>query len=156
MAILGVSMEGGFKPSAHYDNTSWPLNRGCIAYLPLLRTLLAIHKKSQEPSFWEVLDSCFISICMFASFKNPFAMITSLPKLYFGLRRFILLVKTKKMISMNYGSGTSSWKPWRWVRLDMIGLTRDMYINSNLKTLTKFTDSRRSTEFKDILPWNIS
>ena len=33
------------------------MNRGDIADLPLLRTLLAIHQKSQEPSFWEVIDS---------------------------------------------------------------------------------------------------
>ena len=42
-----------------------------------------------------------------------------------------------------------------WMRLDLILSLRDIYINSNLKSLTKFT-SRRSTEFKDILPWNIS
>ena len=39
------------------DNTSGSLNRGGIADLPLLRTLLAICQKSQEPSFWEVIDS---------------------------------------------------------------------------------------------------
>ena len=39
------------------DNTSGPMNRGGIADLPLLRTLLAIHQKFQEPSFWEVMDS---------------------------------------------------------------------------------------------------
>ena len=38
-------------------NTSGPLSRGGIADLPLLRTLLAIHQKSGEPSFWEVMDS---------------------------------------------------------------------------------------------------
>ena len=38
------------------DSTSGPLNRGGIADLPLLRTPLAIHQKSQEPSFWEVMD----------------------------------------------------------------------------------------------------
>ena len=38
------------------DNTSGPLNRG-IADAPLLRTLLAIHQKSREPSFSEVIDS---------------------------------------------------------------------------------------------------
>ena len=36
------------------DNTSGPLNRGDVADLPLLRTLLAIF---QEPSFWEVMDT---------------------------------------------------------------------------------------------------
>ena len=39
------------------EDTSSPLNRGGIADLPLLRTLLAIRQKSREPSFWEVMDS---------------------------------------------------------------------------------------------------
>ena len=39
------------------DNTSGLFNRGGIADLPLLRTLLAICQKSREPSFWEVMDS---------------------------------------------------------------------------------------------------
>ena len=68
----------------------------------------------------------------------------------------MLLVQTKTVISMNYGSSKSSWKPWRWVGLDLILLMRDIYIISNLNPLTKFTSSRRNTEFKDILPWNIS
>ena len=46
--------------------------------------------ESREPSFWEVMDSCFISICKFGSFKNPFATITSLSELFFRSRRFIL------------------------------------------------------------------
>ena len=40
-----------FALSDAEDNTSGPLNRGGIADLPLLRTLLAICQKSQEPSF---------------------------------------------------------------------------------------------------------
>ena len=39
------------------DNTSRPVNRRVIADLPLLRKLLAICQKSQELSFWEVMDS---------------------------------------------------------------------------------------------------
>ena len=35
----------------------------------------------------------FISIYKFGSFKNPFAMITSLAELYFRFRRFTLLVE---------------------------------------------------------------
>ena len=46
-----------FALSDAEDSTSGPLNRGGIADLPLLRTLLAIRQKSQEPSFWEVMDS---------------------------------------------------------------------------------------------------
>ena len=99
---------------------------------------------------------CFISICKLGSFKNPFATITSLSELYLRIRRFFSLVQTKKVISMNYGSSTSNWKPWRWVRLDLIFSMRDMYINSNLSPLVKLTSSSRSTKFKDILSWNIS
>ena len=32
----------------------------------------------------------------------------------------------------------------------------DININSNLNLFTKFTSNKRITEFKDILPWNIS
>ena len=46
-----------FALSDAEDNTSRPLNRESIADLPLLGTLLAIHQKSREPSFWEVMDS---------------------------------------------------------------------------------------------------
>ena len=46
-----------FALSDAENNTSGLFNRGGIADLPLLRTLLAIHQKSREPSFWEVMDS---------------------------------------------------------------------------------------------------
>ena len=114
-----------------------------------MRTLLAVCQKCWEPNFPEMMDS-FISICKFGSFKNPSATITSLSEFCFRFR-IILLVKTKKVISMNYGSST-----WRWVWLNLILMIRDTYINSNLKRHTKFTSSSRSTEFKDFLPWNIS
>ena len=76
-------------------------------------------------------------------------------ELYFRFRRFILWVQTKKLISINYGSSTSSWNPWRWMRLDLILSMRDIHINSNLNPLKKFPSSR-SNEFKKILPWIIS
>ena len=46
-----------FALSDAEDSTSGPLNRGGIADLPLLRTLLAICQKSQKSSFLEALDS---------------------------------------------------------------------------------------------------
>ena len=46
-----------FALSDAEDNTSEPLNSGGIADLPLLKTLLAFHQKSQQPSFWEAIDS---------------------------------------------------------------------------------------------------
>ena len=134
------------------DNTSGPLNRGDIPDLPLLWTLLAIPQKSRGPRFRGVIGLfCFISIYTFRSFKNPFATIINLSELYFTFR-FILFVKTKKMISMNY----HSWKPWRWVKFDLMLTIKDIYINTNLNPLTKFTSSSRSSEFRNILQWNIS
>ena len=42
------------------------------------------------------------------------------------------------------------------MRLNLILTMRDIHINSNLNPLTKFTSSSRNTEFKDIVPLNIS
>ena len=50
-----------FALSDAEDNTSRLLNRGVIADLPLLRTLVAIHQKSWEPGFWEVMQSFVLS-----------------------------------------------------------------------------------------------
>ena len=41
------------------DKTSGPLNSGRIADITLLRTLLAIRQKLQEPCLWELIDSLF-------------------------------------------------------------------------------------------------
>ena len=41
------------------SNTSGTLNKGGIVNLPLVRLLLAIHQKSLEPSFRQVIDSFF-------------------------------------------------------------------------------------------------
>ena len=46
-----------FALSDAEENTSRLLNRGDIADLTLLRTLLAIRQKFLESSFWEVMDS---------------------------------------------------------------------------------------------------
>ena len=103
LEFLEKFLANDFALSDAEYNTSGLLNGGGIADLPLLRTLLTICQKSREPSLWEV-----ISICKFGSFKNPFATITSLSELYFRFRRFVLLVQTKKVISINYGSCTSN------------------------------------------------
>ena len=57
------------------------------------------------------MDSCFIMICKFASFKNNFATVATLSELYFRLRIFNLLVQTKKVISINYGISKSIQRP---------------------------------------------
>ena len=58
LTILGVTeILCNFTLSDAEDNTSGLLNRGSIAELALLVTLLGIRQKSQEPSFWEMRDS---------------------------------------------------------------------------------------------------
>ena len=55
--FLEKSLANNFTLSDAEDSISGPLSKGGIADLPLLRTLLAHRQKSQEPRFWEVMDS---------------------------------------------------------------------------------------------------
>ena len=61
---------------------------------------------------------------------------------------------------MSYGNSTSSWKPWKWVRLELIFTMRNisskLHISSNLDSLPKFASNNKSNKFKYILPWSIS
>ena len=107
-------------------------------------------KKSSEPSFWEVMDS-FVLV----AYPSLAASRTLLQWLLACLNFTLDSAGTNKKQKIS-GSSKSCWTSWRWVRFDLILTMRDMYINSNLNPLTKFTSSSRSTEFKDILPWNIS
>ena len=66
LELLEKFFAHNFALSDTEDNTSGPLNRGGVADLPLMRTLLAIRQKSREPSFWEVMDS-FVLVA-YASF----------------------------------------------------------------------------------------
>ena len=119
-----------------------------------LKALLAVCQKSRESSCWEVIDSfVFLAYASLAASRTLLQWL--LACFYFRFRGFIMLLQTKKVIPMKYGSSISSWKPWKWVRVDLILTMRDVYIKSNLNRLKKFTSSSRSTEFKDILPWNI-
>ena len=50
LEFLGKFSSNNFALSDAEDSTSGSVNRGGIADLPLLRTLLAIHQKSLDPS----------------------------------------------------------------------------------------------------------
>ena len=87
-----------------------------LSDLPLLRTLLAICQKSHELSFWEVMDSfCFIRICRFGSFKNPFVMITS-PKnlLYWHKQKkgFLWTMASKQLKTMEMSEASPEAWPY--------------------------------------------
>ena len=56
LEFLEKFLVNNFALSDAEDNTTGPLNRGGIAELLLLRTLLEIRQKSQEPGFREVVD----------------------------------------------------------------------------------------------------
>ena len=75
--------------------------------------------------------------------QEPFYNNSSLSELY--IRNIYSVSAYNKMISINYGSSTSSRKPWRWVRLDLVLSMRDTYINSNLNP-QRFTSTSRRTE----------
>ena len=74
LEFLEKCSTNSFDLSVAEDNTCRSLNRGGIADLPLLRTLLA--------SLESQASGCF---------KNPLAAITSLYELYFRFRKFIIL-----------------------------------------------------------------
>ena len=57
LELLDKFLGNNFAFSDAEDNTSRPLDRGGIAALSLLRTLLAIRQMSREPSFSEVMNS---------------------------------------------------------------------------------------------------
>ena len=65
LEFLKKFLANGFALSDAQDNTTGPLNRGGIVDIPLLRTLLAIHQKSREPSFWKVMG--FFVLVAYAS-----------------------------------------------------------------------------------------
>ena len=53
------------------------------------------------------------------------------------IQRIYLFGTYKKVICMNYGSSTSSWEPWRCVRLDLILLMRGIYTSIPTKLTHK-------------------
>ena len=57
LKFLEKKLAKNFVLSDAEDSTSWPLNRGGIADLPLVSTIYSICRKSRESSFWEFINS---------------------------------------------------------------------------------------------------
>ena len=57
LEFLEKFLANSFALSDAGDITSRSLNRGDIADLPLLTTLLAIRQKSRDPRFWKEIES---------------------------------------------------------------------------------------------------
>ena len=71
LEFLEKFLANNFTFSDAEDNTSRSLNRGAIADLPLLRALLVIQEKSQEPSFSEVMASFVLLACASLATSKP-------------------------------------------------------------------------------------
>ena len=132
------------------DNNARPLNRRGIADLPLLRTLLAIHQKSQEPSFWKVMD-CFVLLtyASLAAWRTllqwllaclNFTLESEDLSFWYKWKKWFLWTMAASQAAENHGDEWGS--IWYFLR--------------GMNPLTKFTSSSRSTKLKDILPWIIS
>ena len=116
------------------------MNRGGRADLPLLWTLLTIHQKTWEPSFWEVIN-CF-DLLAYAGL----AASRTLTKWLLACLKFTLDLKYFSVGTNKKNDFYNLWQQHKqlktmdiWVMLDLILTMRDIYINSNLKPLTKFT-----------------
>ena len=72
LEFLEKYLANNFTLSETEDNTSGPFNWGGIPDLPLLRTLFAICWKSQESSFWEVMDSVLVAYASLAASRTLF------------------------------------------------------------------------------------
>ena len=96
--FLKKFLANNFTLSDTEGNTTRLLNRGGIADLTFynLPNIQRAKFLGSDGLF------CFISICKFGSFQNTFATIISLSELYLRFRTFILLVRSKKVVSINY------------------------------------------------------
>ena len=124
------------------------LNGKGITDLPLLRTLLAICQKSWEPSFWEGMDGLVLLAYTSLAVSSTF------------LQQLLACLSVTLDSTDSVGANEKSEFYELWQRklktMKMSEAWPDVRINSNLNLLTKYTCCRRSTEFKDIFPWNIS
>ena len=123
-----------------------------------IENTIAICLKSAEPSFWEAMNLfVLLAYASLAASRTLLQQLLTYLKFPLDSEDSFCWYKQKKRISINYGSSTRSWKPWKWVRIDLQLTMTDIYIISNQIPHTKFTSSSsRSTKFKDIFPWNIS
>ena len=95
----------------------WSARSKSLLFTSFSKTWLTIERRLTRGSF---------GICKFG---NPFATITGLYELYLRFKRCIMFVQTKRWFLWTQGGAgrsTSSWKPWRWVRLDLILMMKDI------------------------------
>ena len=127
------------------DNSTGSLNRGSIADLPSLRTLLAIRQKSREPRFWEVMDSFVLLVytCLAAS-RTLLPWLLACLKFTLDSKDLFCWYKRKKWFLYE------QWQQQKKVKtMEMSETWPDIY-NVGYNPLTKVTSSSRITEFKDI------
>ena len=72
LEYLGKFLANSFALSDAENNNSGSMNRGGKADLSLLRTLLAVHQNSREPSSSEVMDSFVLIAYAIWQLQQPF------------------------------------------------------------------------------------
>ena len=126
------------------------MNRGGIADLPLLRTLLAIRWKSSQSRFWEVIES-FVLVAYASLAASRILLQWLLAYLNFTLDSENLFCWPKKKKDFyELCSSTSCWKPWRWMRFDLVITMRDIYIHPNQRE-----NSHKPCNERGILFWGV-
>ena len=153
LEILETFPANNFTLSDAEEDTSELLNRWGIFDLPLLKTLLAIHQKSQEPRFWEVIGS-FVLL----AYANLAASGTFLQQL------LAFLNFTLESEDLSFWYKRKKWFLWIMTAGQAVESLRDewgltWYFLWGIHKSThsqKFISSSRSTKFNNILPWNIS
>ena len=108
----------------------------------------------QEPHIWEVMDS-FVSL-VYAASRALLQSLLACLNFAFDLEDCFCWYKRKKWFLWTIAPAQTAENHGDDVRFDLILTMRDIYMNSNLNPVTKFTSNSRSTKFKDILSWNIS
>ena len=119
--------------------------------IPIEKTPL-LRSERKVSSFWEVI--VLLAYASLAASRTLLQQLLVCPNFPLYSEDLYCWLKTTKVIPMNCHSSTSSWKPWRWVRLDLILLM--IYINFSLNLPTKFMISSRSNQLKDVFQWKIS
>ena len=146
-----IPIENNFVLSDAEGKTSVPLLKDGIADLPLLRTLLVTNQKSREPSFWEVIDpfGLLAEASLAASRTLWWWLIVCLN---FTLDTKALFCWYKQELWQQHKQLKTVEMNDAWPNIYNAGYIHQL----QHEPFTKFRSQGRSTNIKDVLPWNRS
>ena len=148
--VLRIFSASNFALSDAENNTLGQLYRGSTAGIPFIRRI-GFARNHMSKVFGKQYTLLFYLHNQLRQLQEPFLTIANLSEFHFRCRKLILLVQMKKVILMSKGISTIRWKSWRWNGLGLIFTMRDIYINSNVGSFTKFIISNKFTELKGMV-----